>query len=139
MFNFISRWQLSLILFACLALPGMSAPASAEPMGMQELSVPDPEPPGLQLIRPYFGEGLDQPFDPERWRIDHAGDALADRPEIPTGIIASIGRFGLKISSSDGGAKVNGLAWSPSPLVSVVASGHIVGGIGANLTVRLGF
>ena len=128
-----------MMLLACIGLSGMSAPAPAEPMGVQEIAAPDPERHGVLGIRPFFDEVLDQPSDPERWRIDHSHDAGPERPKIPTGIIASIGRFGLKIDSSDGAAKVNGLAWSPTRRVSIVASGQIVGGVSASLTVRVGF
>jgi hypothetical protein len=141
MINFNSRRLGRGLLFLALSdAPGMiPSQAAAQPMTVQELSSPGIGQRGVQGIQPYFGQGLDQPFDQERWQIEHSRDAMADRPEVPTGIIASIGRFGLKIDSSDDGPAVNGLAWSPSARFSIVASGKVVGGLGANLSVRLRF
>lgn len=95
----------------------------------------------MPSFSPYYGGGLEQPFDEESWRASHAIADPADRREVPTGFIASMGRLGLQVDSSGSGPRVRGLAWSASDTVSIVAGGNPgdSGGVGASLSVRIGF
>lgn len=111
--------------------------ASAEPMKLQERTVE--ERPGLTEIQPWFDRGLERPTDQAQWHIGHSRED-DERPEIPTGIIATIGRFGLKFDSSGNGLSASGLAWSPNRSLSFVAGGSLGGGgASASLAVRLSF
>lgn len=130
---------------AGIAWIAASTPLSAEPFAVQQWQAADPQPEAgiTPSFSPYYGTGLDQPFDEESWRARHAIADPADRHEVPTGFIASIGRLGLQVDSSDSnsGPRVRGLSWSASEAVSIVAGGNLgdSGGVGASLSVRIGF
>lgn len=127
---------------AGLLLVALSATASAEPFASQPydgVSIKR-DSDRLPTLTPFYGSGVERPFDEETWRSMRPV-GLEDRPEAPTGFIASIGRFGLKVDSSGSGPKVRGLAWSPTDSVSIVAGGDLRGGagLGASLSLRFGF
>lgn len=119
--------------------------AAAEPFSLQEWQgvTAGRESASLATVSPFYGGDFERPVDQTTWR-DRTAIGFEERPEVPTGFIASIGRFGLKVdSSSDSGRpRVGGLSWSPSENVSFVAGGDLgrgTGGIGASLSMRIGF
>lgn len=118
--------------------------AAAEPFSLQEWQgvTTERESVGLATVSPFYGGDFERPVDQTTWR-DRAAIGFEERPDVPTGLIASVGRFGLKLDSSEsGGPRVGGLSWSPSESVSFVAGGDLgrgTGGVGASLSVRIGF
>ena len=127
------------VLAGPLAFLPVVTPASAGPMALQDamtVTVEQPQP----TIRPLYRTGLETPFTEQDWR-DSRAIGLAARQETPSGFIASVGRLGVAVDSSQSsGPKIKGLAWSPNRSVSVIAGGNLGGGgLGASLSVRLSF
>ena len=122
---------------ACLCILPFAAPASAEPMSLQGVATA-PQP-GVAVIQPFFDRGLERPQETEWWRIRYPPEDRDELPQVPTGIIASMGSFGIRIDTDADGPAAAGLAWTPNPSISVVAGGSLSGGIGATLSVRLSF
>lgn len=141
---------------ACLATL-LPAAVAAEPMSVQPARVPDASPaarswaPGwapdwatdlnAPQVQPYYGGNLERRFDEQDWRDRRESGFSADRPSAPSGFIASMGRFGLKVDSSGDGPKIRGLAWTPNDSMSVVAGGNLGSdnGVGASLSIRFSF
>lgn len=128
---------------ACLGLV-LAAPASAEPFSTQQWApgtvAAEAEGTLLPNLSPFYETGLTRTFDEESWRESRSD--LAGGGAAPTGFIASIGRFGLKVDGSGAdGPKINGIAWAPTEALSVVAGGDLggAGGIGASLSLRWSF
>jgi hypothetical protein len=127
-----------------VALAAVSTPVAAEPVGVQEpLSFSSEKAAAPTIgptIRPLFELDLDPRHD-ERREGHGRATGFAGRSTAPSGIIASFGRLGVAIDSSDSGRpRIRGLAWTPNRSLSVIAGGNVKnGGIGASLSLRFSF
>ena len=129
------------------ALVGLSwlastATASAEPFSIQQWEAGEVRRDSfIPTVSPFYGGGLERPFDEEMWRDSRSLGDFGNSREEPTGFIASMGRFGLQVDSTGSGPRVRGLAWSPTESFSIVAGGNLGSGdgVGASLSVRIGF